>query len=184
MTTTALLRDGSKVTIRAASAWDEPALRSFLANMSPESRRLRFFTGAADISCAAHLAMAVGAGHYGLMAHDQDGVPVAHAIYMRLDQTRAEVAVEVADHLHGQGLGTQLIQRLAARAETHGITTFVAEVLPENHAMLDVFHHGFDAHSSFREGIDRVEFPTAAWRLAQGRFVPNRAGTGAGPLAE
>ena len=139
MTTTVLMRDGSNVTIRAASAWDEPALRSFLANLSPESRRLRFFTGAADISCAAHLAMAIGAGHYGLMAHDQDGAPVAHAIYVRLDETRAEVAVEVADHLHGQGLGTLLIQRLAARAETDGITTFVAEVLPENHAAFTEF---------------------------------------------
>lgn len=184
MTTTALMRDGSNVTIRAASAWDEPALRSFLANLSPESRRLRFFTGAADISCAAHLAMAVGAGHYGLMAHDEAGVPIAHAIYVRLDQTRAEVAVEVADHLHGQGLGTLLIQRLAARAETHGITTFVAEVLPENHAMLDVFHNGFDAHWGFHEGIDRVEFPTAAWRLAAGRFDTDRPGSGMGFLAE
>jgi acetate---CoA ligase (ADP-forming) len=184
VTTTALMRDGSNVTIRAATARDEPALRSLLANLSPESQRLRFFTGAADIDCAAHLAAAVGAGHYGLMAHDQAGVPVAHAIYVRIDQTRAEVAVEVADHLHGQGLATQLVQRLAARAETHGITSFVAEVLPENHAMLDVFHDGFDARSSFHEGTDRIEFPTAAWRLAAGRFAPDQPAIGTDSLAE
>jgi acetate---CoA ligase (ADP-forming) len=178
------MRNGSHVTIRAATAQDEPELCSFLANLSPEARRLRFFTGAADIGSAAHLAAAVGAGHYGLMAHDEAGVPIAHAIYIRLDQTRAEVAVEVADDLHGQGLGTLLIERLAARAETHGIKTFVAEVLPENHAMLDVFHNGFDGHSRFHAGTDRVEFATASWRLAAGRFAGEREATGTTSLAE
>jgi GNAT superfamily N-acetyltransferase len=164
------MRDGSSVTIRPATAQDEPALRSFLSRLSPEARRLRFFTGAADVGFAAHLAAAVGPGRFGLIAHDQAGVPVAHAIYIQLDQTRAEVAVEVADHLQGRGLGTLLIERLAANAEDLGITTFVAEVLPENHAMLHVFRDGFDAHCSFHHGTDRVEFQTATWRLAGARF--------------
>lgn len=55
-------------------------------------------------------------------------------------------------------------------AERHGITRFVAEVLPENRAMLDVFRDGFDAHVACREGVDRVEFPTGAWRTASKRF--------------
>jgi hypothetical protein len=46
----------------------------------------------------------------------------------------------------------------------------VAEVLPENRAMLDVFRDGFDAHVAFHEGIDTVEFPTSTWRLARERF--------------
>lgn len=50
------------------------------------------------------------------------------------------------------------------------ITTFVAEVLPENRAMLDVFRDGFDAHVRFHDGTDTAEFPTAAWRLARERF--------------
>ncbi len=40
---------------------------------------------------------------------------VAHALYIQLDGTRAEVAVEVADHLHGRGFGTILIEQLARR---------------------------------------------------------------------
>jgi GNAT superfamily N-acetyltransferase len=165
------MRDGVSVTIRPATAEDEPALRAFLSRLSPEARRLRFFTGAADVGFAAHLAAAVGPGRFGLIAHDRAGLPVAHAIYIQLDQTRAEVAVEVADHLQGRGLGTLLIERLAAHAEGLGITTFVAEVLPENHAMLHVFRDGFDAHTSFHHGTDLVEFQTAAWRLADARFV-------------
>jgi GNAT superfamily N-acetyltransferase len=164
------LRDGSSVTVRAAVALDEPALRTFLKGLSSEARRLRFFTGAADLDCAARLAAATGAGRYGLIAHDHTGLPVGHAIYIQLDETRAEVAVEVADELYGRGLGTILIARLAAVAEDHGITRLVAEVLPENHAMLDVFRDGFDARVTFHQGTQMVNFPTSARRLAGERF--------------
>jgi GNAT superfamily N-acetyltransferase len=168
------LRDGSQVTLRPMTAADEPALRSFLAGLSPQARRLRFFSGAVDLTSAAHHAGATGAGRYGLIAHDEMGVLVAHALYIPLDHARAEVALEVADHLHDRGLGTLLIERLAAVAEQRGITHFVAEVLPENNAMLDVFRDGFDAHVAFREGTDTVELPTSAWRTASERFPERR----------
>ncbi len=164
------LHDGSSVTVRAARAQDEPALLVFLSGLCVEARRMRFFTGAADIAFAAHLAAAAGSGRYGLIAHDEEGVTVGHATYAELDDKRAEVAVEVADHLHGRGLGTLLIERLAAVAQAQGITRFVAEVMPENRAMLDVFRDGFDAHVRFHDGTDTAEFPTAAWRLARERF--------------
>jgi hypothetical protein len=47
----------------------------------------------------------------------------------------------------------------------------VAEVLAENHAMLDVFREGFDARVLRHEGVEeRVEFLTPGWRLARERF--------------
>jgi hypothetical protein len=56
-------------------------------------------------------------------------------------------------------------------AEQRGITRFVAEVLCENRAMLDVFGEGFDAHVVCQEGMEeRVEFLTFGWRLAYERF--------------
>jgi L-amino acid N-acyltransferase YncA len=169
------LRDGSQVTLRPATARDEPALRAFLAGLSAEARRLRFFSGAADTDAAAHWAAVVSPDRYGLVAHDRTGAIVAHATYIQLnaprgEPTRAEVAVEVADHLHGRGLATILIERLAAVAQARGVARFVAEVLPENRAMLDVFRDGFDARLTFHEGADTVEFPTSAWRLALHRF--------------
>jgi GNAT superfamily N-acetyltransferase len=169
------LRDGSSVTVRCASTLDEPALRSFLEGLCLEARRLRFFSGAANISSAAHLAAAADEEHCGLIAHDELGLLVGHAIYVTLeDPARAEVAVEVADHLHGRGLGTILIERLAAIAEQRGITHFVAEVLSENQTMLDVFREGFDARVVRHEGPEeRVEFLTSGWRLAHKRFGPN-----------
>jgi GNAT superfamily N-acetyltransferase len=169
------LRDGSTVMMCPVSAQDEPELWSFLSGLCLKSQRLRFFTGTANIAAAAHLAAARDARHYGVLAHDEAGSLVGHALYVQLDETRAEVAVEVADHLHGRGLGTILIERLAAAAESRGISSFVAEVLPENRAMLRVFREGFDARISFREGTDTVEFPTASWRLAHQRFAAAQA---------
>jgi acetate---CoA ligase (ADP-forming) len=200
----ARLRDGSSVVIRPAGRQDEQALRQFLLALKPRSRRMRFFTAAANIERAAHWAAdtdvevagedvagagkevaggdVAGAGkevagkelsdeRYGLLALDGEGTIVGHAAYARLeDPTRAEVAVEVADRLHGQGLGTILVESLAAVAELRGVKRFVAEVLPENHAMLDVFRDGFDAHIVLHEGTDAVDFETGAWRLAQRRF--------------
>jgi hypothetical protein len=164
------LRDGSSVTVRPVGQDDEASLQTFLIGLCANSRRLRFFTGGANIAGAAHWAAGTPADRYGLLAHDETGVLVAHAVYVKLDQTRAEVAIEVADHLHDRGLGTILMQRIGAAAQERGITHFVAEVLPENQAMLDVFRDGFDAHVALHEGIDTVEFPTSSWRLARERF--------------
>ena len=166
------LRDGSTVTICLGRATDEPALRSFLAGLCLEARRLRFFSGAVDVTYAAHLSAATDERHVGVIAHDATGVIVGHAMYAQLDRDHAEVAVEVADHLHECGLGTILIERLAAIAERNGIACFVAEVLAENCAMLDVFREGFDARVVRDSGPERrVEFLTAGWRLAHKRFT-------------
>ena len=165
------LRDGSLVTIRPVRKEDQTPLRVFLNGLCAEARRLRFFSGAIDTAEAAQWAADSGTGRCGLVAHDETGMIVGHAVYIVLEPIRAEVAVEVADHLHGRGLGTILIERLAVTAEQRGITHFVAEVLCENRAMLEVFREGFDARVVHHEGPEeRVEFLTSDWRLAHERF--------------
>jgi acetate---CoA ligase (ADP-forming) len=168
-----LLRDRSLVTIRPLHADDEAALHLFLGRLCAEARRLRFFSAAIDTVKAAHCAAETPVGQYGLVAHDENGMIVGHALYVQLeDTTCAEVAVEVADRLHGCGLGTILIERLAIVADRRGITRFVAEVLCENRAMLDVFREGFDGRVVYRDGPEeRVEFLTSGWRLARQRFI-------------
>jgi GNAT superfamily N-acetyltransferase len=165
------LRDGSLVTVRPVGNDDEAPLRMFLEDLCEEARRLRYFSGAVNMVKAAHWAADPATDGYGLLAHDVAGMLVGHAAYAALDLQRAEVAVEVADHLHGRGLGTILIERLAVHAEELGITHFVAEVLSENRAMLDVFREGFDARVVRRDGPEeRIEFLTSGWRLAHERF--------------
>jgi len=164
------LRSGQPVLLRLMVAADEDQLCRFLAALCLEARRLRFFSGGVDIEQVAHQVAATGPGRMGLLAIGADGQIVGHAVAICLSPTTAEVAVEVSDDLHGEGLGTILIERLAELAEATGIETFVAQVLGDNRAMLDVFRTGFDAHVSWREGLDFVEFPTSAWRLAQARY--------------
>jgi GNAT superfamily N-acetyltransferase len=170
----ACMRDGSRVALRLSTTDDEPALFGFLAGLCSEARRLRFFTGAVDVGEAAHLSAESDPHRAGLLAFDEDGDLVGHALYIQFgtdEPSRAEVAVEVAGDLHGLGLGTILIERLGEIAERRGVGTFVAEVLPGNDAMLDVFRDSFDAEVHWRDGIERVEFPTSAWRLAHERYA-------------
>ncbi len=165
------LRDGSAVTIRQVRPDDEGALKVFLTGLCAEARRLRFFGAIATMDWAAHWAADADERRCGLVAHDETGMIVGHAVFIAINATRAEVAVEVADHLHGRGLGTVLIERLAMIAEQRGIKHFVAEVLCENRAMLDVFREGFDARVVHHDGPEeRVEFLTSSWRLVHERY--------------
>jgi hypothetical protein len=51
---------------------------------------------------------------------------------------------------------------------------FSDAALPANRAMFEVFREGFDANVVLRDGVDMVEFPTSAWRMANDRFPTTR----------
>jgi acetate---CoA ligase (ADP-forming) len=159
--------------VRRVRVDDGEALQAFLEGMSPESRRLRFFTAAADLRGAARWATSVGErGGLGLVATTGDpACIVAHAGYERIDGDRAEVAFEVADSLRGRGLGTLLMAHLAEAARDQGISHFTADVLRENRRMLEVFREaGFPVEiSRTREGIG-VELTTELSLEALERF--------------
>lgn len=163
------LRDGGHVLVRPVRCDDEAALEAFLEQLSLETRRLRFFTACCDLRAHANRAAAPnGAAQFGLIALDPDGRVVGHACYVREDDgARAEVAVEVADDLHRRGLGTHLVAELARVAQEHAVTAFYAEVLPDNHEMLTVFHDGFAPTQRYDRGVVKVAFPTSNWIVAQ-----------------
>jgi acetate---CoA ligase (ADP-forming) len=166
------LRDGAPVHVRPVRPDDLPALRAFLAGLSPTSQRLRYFTGAANVEAGARWAADVDRRERdGLLALAGDGAIVGHAAWARLGPDRAEVAFEVADAMHGRGLGTILLAHLAFGAHAQGIGTFVAEVLPENHAMLGVFRDsGLPLHVRAEPGVLSVEMPTAFTAQAREQF--------------
>lgn len=68
------------------------------------------------------------------------GVGVARYIRSRSDPTAAEAAVAVADDYHRRGIGTVLLQALAAVALTRGITAFHLLVRTDNAAMIAAMH--------------------------------------------
>lgn len=96
---------------------------------------------------------------------------VGHAAYVRFDETKAEVAVEVADDMH----------HLGRTAEMNGIEHFVADVLPDNHEMLAVLHDGFDPTQGRGDEVIKIAFPTSSWRLAESRFGQPAALAGGSP---
>ena len=166
------LRNSLTVSVRAATCEDEASIYEFLAGLSVDSRRLRFFSAAIDLRAEAHRGAAGDdVDHHGVLAIAPGRGVVGHAIYVRLpDSERAEVAVEVADDLHHLGLATLLMIRLAQFAEDRQITCFFAEVLPENRDMLAVFRDGFAAVTVTGRDEVEVEFSTASWRAAHARF--------------
>src|SRR5947208_7101689 len=90
---------------------------------------------------------------------------------MRLrDESSAEVAFAVADELQGRGIGTRLLEQLASRAAAAGIERFVAEVLPDNAAMLGVFQDaGFEVARELDGGEIEVRFPIATTETFRAR---------------
>ena len=80
----------------------------------------------------------------------------------RQPTTHAEVAFTVADAHQGRGVGTLLLEHLAAIARTQGIDTFEAYVLGENNRMLEVFEaSGFTVQRAIDTGVFHISFPTA-----------------------
>lgn len=156
------LRDGSSVHIRPVRPEDRDAIRRFLGGMSAESLYLRSF-GIPNVDWLSNWSVDVDyADRYGIVATSGPGEDtLAHAAYVRIDEHRAEVAFEVADRLHGQGLGTLMLAHLAGVAAQHGIQELRAVVMPSNHKMLDVFSSsGFPAEVVYEDGVTNVTIPT------------------------
>src|SRR5471032_183007 len=158
-----LLRDGSTLRLRPPHAGDVAALISFFEALSPDSRYLRFHGATLIDQGTVAGALETDWRSRGSLVAELVGAdgglrPFALATYVRLhDPARAEVAFAVADEMHGRGIGTRLLERLAAHASASGIDQFVAEVLPQNVAMLRVLADaGFRTSRTLEGGVIEV----------------------------
>ncbi len=163
-----ILRDGSTLRLRAPAQDDAGALAAFFTGLSERSLYQRFHgIRSIDDKLVVHFlqpdwrerGVLVGT----LAGANGDERIVAVGEYDRLrDPAAAEAAFAVADELQGHGIGTRLLERLAALAAKQGIERFVAEVLPDNRAMLGVFEGaGLEATRELAGGEFEVCFPIA-----------------------
>ncbi len=164
-----VLRDGSVVTLRRVHPADREALRALYAGLEREDVRLRFFSPTADV--ARMLDRLLEPRNVNVVALAGTRL-LGHGMYAPFGDGRAEVAFTVTHAAQGHGVGTLLLQHLAALARDDGIDTFVADVLPDNHRMIDMFREsGF--HPSLRSGAGSiaVELPTASTPGARERYL-------------
>ncbi|HZR95747.1 MAG TPA: GNAT family N-acetyltransferase, partial [Gaiellaceae bacterium] len=168
--------DGRTLRLRAPKAEDVAAVLDFFARLSVDSLYRRFHGLPSLTRATVEPFVAPDWEERGSLIGELSGPGdsarvVALASFVRLrDPASAEVAFAVADELQGQGVGTRLLEQLAEAAAEAGVATFVAEVMPDNRAMLRVFEDaGFAVSRRVEGGTTEVRLeiqPTESYRAA------------------
>jgi acyl-CoA synthetase (NDP forming)/GNAT superfamily N-acetyltransferase len=136
-----VVADGGTVHIRPMLPTDAPGILAFHAKLSDRTRYLRYFSAyptipPKDLDRFTHVDHVNRVALVVLLAGEIIGV----GRFDRLaDKDEAEVAFVIADDHQGRGIGTVLLEHLAAAGRERAITRFSAEVLAENPRMISVF---------------------------------------------
>ena len=155
-----MLRDGSTAHLRPIRPDDGDALVAFYARVSEQSKYFRFFApypvlSDRDVERFTHVDHAKRVAFVITRADDI----IAVGRYDALDEHEAEIAFLVQDDYQGRGLGQLLLEHLAEAGRERGFERFVAEVLPENTRMIQVFREqGYAVADDFEDGVLRLEF--------------------------
>jgi RimJ/RimL family protein N-acetyltransferase len=140
----ATLRDTRRIEIRAFRPDDRADFLLAAGRIGPQSLYRRFFVAKRgfteremefflNVDFDKHVALVALIGEAG------QNVIVGGGRYVVVQPGKAEVAFAIVDQYQGQGIGSLLMQHLAAIARATGLRELIAEVLPENKAMLKLF---------------------------------------------
>ncbi|MFD6354044.1 bifunctional acetate--CoA ligase family protein/GNAT family N-acetyltransferase [Nocardia tengchongensis] len=166
-----LASDGGVVGLRPITPEDAPALERFHTALSDRTRYLRYFgpyprMTPKDLYRTTHVDYRDRVGLVTELGDEIIAVGRYEYLADRPGPRAAEVAFVVADEHQGRGLGSILLEHLAGAAAENGIETFVAEVLAENNAMVQVFRDaGYQVQRSRDGSVLHLEFaidPTEA----------------------
>ncbi len=157
-----VLSDGATAHIRPITTDDADLLVSFYARVSEESKYYRFFAPRPVLSQR-------DVRNYTTVDHDSrvafvitvgdDMIGVGRYDRITATSPDAEVAFLVEDAHHGRGLGSVLLEHLAQAARERGIRQFIADVLPANRKMVQVFTDaGYSVTPTYEDGVLHVEF--------------------------
>lgn len=170
-------RDGATMHVRPIVPGDAEGLQALHLGQSEQSRFFRFFGYRGALSDQ-ELGRFTSVDHHERVAlvvtEGVDGPLSAMGCYDAVDHSTAEVAFYVADSQQGRGLGSVLLDHLAAAGRERGYTRFVAEVLPTNRKMLSVFREaGYSISAGLEDGIVEVSFDLTtteeSWRVMTAR---------------
>ncbi|MFW5417063.1 GNAT family N-acetyltransferase [Nocardiopsis sp. CNT-189] len=153
-----VLTDGGTAHIRPITPEDADLLRAFHARLSPETIYFRFFAPYPRLSDR-------DVKRFTEVDYDErvaliatiSGVMVSVVRYDKIGDDEAEVAFVVEDAHQGRGLASVLLEHIGAAARERGVRRFIADVLPENRRMINVFREaGYTAQQTFDEGVIRL----------------------------
>jgi len=165
-----LLKDGRVAQLRPILAADAERLVEFYSRVSEQSKYFRFFAPYPTLSdkdvtrfttvdndrrvafvVTLHSTI-IGVGRYDAVGDDE-----------------AEVAFLVEDAHQGRGVGQLLLEHLAQAGRERGIRTFVADVLPTNSRMQQIFREmGYQVEGMVDGGVTRLTFRIEPTDLAVG----------------
>jgi acyl-CoA synthetase (NDP forming)/GNAT superfamily N-acetyltransferase len=156
-----VLSDGGTVHMRPIIPDDADRIVALHGRLSERTRYFRYFAPYPRMS-AKDLERFSVVDHHGRVAFGAflGDLLIAVGRYERLgDSDSAEVAFVVEDAHQGRGLGSILLEHLAAAARERGLRRFVAEVLGENGQMVRVFRDaGYRISRAIEEGVLHLEF--------------------------
>ncbi|KQV76337.1 CoA-binding protein [Aeromicrobium sp. Root344] len=165
-----LLKDGRVAQLRPILEADADRLVEFYSRVSEQSKYFRFFAPYPTLSdkdvtrfttvdndrrvafvVTLH-ATIIGVGRYDAITDDE-----------------AEVAFLVEDAHQGRGVGQLLLEHLAQAGRERGIRTFVADVLPSNSRMQQIFREmGYQVDGMVDGGVTRLTLRIEPTDLAVG----------------
>jgi acetate---CoA ligase (ADP-forming) len=155
-----VLRDGSLVRVRPATAADAGPLEEFLAGLSPKSVSSRF-QGRAVTPKEMVAGVVPSGGRFTLVAEREKKI-VAEADFLPSGPRSADAGVAVAEAYQQKGLGTILLAQLSQAASASGITSFTIVAPAGAHYELNfVKNMGYPVNVGAAPGFVAVTFPTS-----------------------
>lgn len=157
-----VLRDGAAAHLRPVGPEDAERLQRMHSAQSESSIYLRYFTYKSSLTDK-ELERFTNVDHVDRVSMvvllDDEIIGVGG--FDTIDDTaEAEVSFNISDRHQGRGLGSVLLEHLAAAGRERGIERFSAEVLPENRKMLTVFSEaGYEVQRKYEDGVVLLEFP-------------------------
>jgi N-acetylglutamate synthase-like GNAT family acetyltransferase len=145
-------RTGFHFSVRPAKPSDEAALAAFFTHVTPEDLRFRFLTGLKTVGHDRLVAMTVidhSQTENFLAFVDGEAEIIATAMLAcDAEMKTGEVAIAIRSDYKAKGISWELLQHVAAHAETKGLTTLQSIESRDNHAAIDMEREmGFTAGS-------------------------------------
>lgn len=161
------LENGMRVEVRPIRAEDAPLITSFHTHLSEESIRFRYFHHKADLT-KRDLSMLASINYDRQMAfiaehHRDDGSKEMLGVvrvWNDPDNIRTEFSIIIRDDLHGQGLGSLLMNKMIRYCKSVGTLEMVGKVMVDNHPMRALMKHlGFRMRYNMEEQVVDVSLP-------------------------